>query len=154
MQIEEERAPTSIKLTALQQQTTANIIFSHLVKEAPMGVQDYSTLVNLVRDKLNHELGTDIDQHMELVNFLINQIAVQIPGCDERLFAVEVEEKDQTELRNQLAVILISAGEKGISKAEVMKKLGEFDKKQAEKMLKTLGIYVGKTWKMRPPISG
>ena len=47
-------------MTNEQQQTAANIIFNALVKDAPMGIASKAAIVELVRDKLNTELKTDI----------------------------------------------------------------------------------------------
>ena len=60
MQIEEEKPKTSTIMTNEQQQTAANIIFNALVKDAPMGIASKAAIVELVRDKLNTELKTDI----------------------------------------------------------------------------------------------
>ena len=107
-----------------QHQHLADIMFTYMVYEAPQGVKNIDALISLTMPSLSQAVTTDLSLHMHTLHSLAKQIVVPLAGCEDRLFAVELESSELTSLRNEMVRKL---GEGGCTKQELIKHLSEYD---------------------------
>ena len=117
-----------IKLTAEESQLIADILYTFMAKEALQGISSIETLIDHTISEIKSEVSKEVP--METIKDLAQQIAIPIDGftMDSRLFAIELETQERTQIRDQLVITLSSKKnlkkKTGVKKADLKKELG------------------------------
>lgn len=141
-----------------QQQLAADIMYTFMVKDAPQGVSSSSALIKQLCPLLEQDLKVSLYGHEKTMEEIAKQIVVPIQGVKfpngrNRLFAIELESPELTQVRNAMVKFLVENPSKSFTKQEIINGINDqnsFAKKHIENMIKTIGEQTGKNqWQLR-----